>query len=406
VADDGASDRFEHLFAERVRAAAGGDVYGAWRSVSAPDAVSLSFGFPYPASFPDGKLVAAAETVVDEAPDDALQYGGGGDADRLPAVVAARERERGVDCGEDEVVLTNGASHAIDLVCRVLLDPGDPVVVAAPTFMGALSILRNHAPELVTAPVDDGGLDVDAVAAELRRRREAGEPLPKLLYVVPNFQNPTGVTLTRARRERLLELAAEYDFLVLSDDAYGDLRYDGEAVPPLAALDDAGRVVRVGTFSKTIAPGVRTGWAVAHESVAARLERTKAGGPNVFVRGVVARFCEAGHLAARLPALRRTYAERRDHMLACLDEHLPPAASWTEPAGGFFVWVTLPEGLDAAELLPAAAEEGVTYLPGGMFHADGGGERSVRLSFSQVPLEAMTAGVAALGRTVADAMGD
>lgn len=403
---DGGRDRFDHLFAERVRATLGQDAYGSWRAIDAPGAVSLRFGFPYPGSFPNDELVAAVEAVFEAEGNGALQYGGGEDADELPGIVAARARERGVDCTAENVVLTSGSSHAIDQVCRTLLDPGDPVFLPAPTFMGALSIIRDHGPEIVSFPVDEGGLDVDAIAAELARRREAGRPLPKLLYVVPNFQNPTGVTLSPTRRERILELAAEYDFLVVEDDPYGDLRYDGEDLPPLAALDGGDRVIRIGTFSKTIAPGVRTGWAVAHEAVAAQLARPNAGRPNTITRSVVARFCEAGHLAARLPDLRAAYAERRDHMLACLDERMPAGVEWTEPEGGFFVWVTLPEGLDAEALLPVAADHGVTYLPGAMFYPDDGGERSLRLSFSHPPLDEMTAGVAALGRAVDEELSD
>lgn len=397
---DERDDRFDHLFAPRVRATLDQDAYGSWRAIDAPDAVSLSFGFPFPGSFPNDELVEAAADLFAAEGDSALQYGGGEYAGQLSAVVAARERERGVDCDPAEVVLTSGASHAIDQVCRTVLEPGDPVFLSAPTFMGALSILRNHGPELVSFPVDDDGIDVAAVERELAARREDGRPLPKLLYVVPNFQNPTGVTLSRDRRERVLELAAEYDFLVLEDDAYGDLRYDGDDVAPLAALDDEGRVVRVGTFSKTIAPGVRTGWAVAHEAVAAQLSRTNAARPNVFTRGVLARYAEAGHLEETLPELRAAYERRRDHMLDCLAEHLPAGAGWTEPEGGFFVWVTLPEGTDAEALLETAAEEGVTYLPGALFYPDGGGERSLRLSFSHVGLEEMDDGVAALGRAV------
>lgn len=404
MTEDDRTDRFDHLFAPRVRASLDQDAYGSWRAISAPDAVSLSFGFPFPDSFPNDDLVAAAADVFEAEGDRALQYGGGEYADQLAGVVAERERERGVDCDEDEVVLTAGASHAIDLVCRTVLEPGDPLFLSAPTFMGALSIFRNHGPEITGFPVDDDGIDVDAVVAELKRRADAGRPLPNLLYVVPNFQNPTGVTLPRDRRERLLELAAEYDFLVLEDDAYGDLRYDGEDVPPLAALDDAGRVVRVGTFSKTIAPGVRTGWAVAHEAVAAQLSRMNASGPNTFTRGVLARYYEAGHLASTLPDLRAAYAERRDHMLATLEEAMPAGTEWTEPEGGFFVWVTLPAGVDAEDLLEVAAEEGVTYLPGEMFHPDGGGERSLRLSFSHVSMDDLAAGVAALGRATAEAL--
>jgi 2-aminoadipate transaminase len=394
------SSRVDHLFSETVRETLGQSAYGAWREVDAPGAVSLAFGFPFPGSFPYDELLAAAGAVVEAEPDRMLQYGGGEHADRLPELVAGRERDRGVDCSDEAVVLTGGANHAIDLVCRLFLDPGDHLLTGAPTFMGALSSFGNHAVEVTGVPVDGDGLDVGAVEAELRERRAGGRPVPKLVYAVPTFQNPTGITLPRDRREHLLELAAEFDFAVLEDDAYGELRYDGDDVPPLAALDDAGRVVRVGTFSKTVAPGVRTGWAVAHEEVAAQLRRLNAGGPNVFTQGTVARYVE-DHFEDNVDRLRAAYAERRDHMLDCLDAHMPDGTDWTEPEGGFFVWVTLPEGVDAEALLPAAAEEGVTYLPGEMFYPDGGGERSLRLSFSHVDLGAMEEGVAALGRAAA-----
>lgn len=398
--------RFDHLFAPKVRETIGESAYGSWRAISAPEAVSLSFGFPFPDAFPNDELVAAAEAVFAAEGDTALQYGGGAYADRLTDVVREREGARGVDCTSEELVLTGGASHALDLVCRTFLAPGDEVFLAAPTFMGALSVFRNHGAAVQGFPVDADGMDVDAMATELAARREDGRQLPTLVYVVANFQNPTGVTLSRARRERLLELATEYDFVVVSDDAYVDLRYEGEAVAPLAALDDAGRVIRQGTFSKTIAPGVRTGWIVVHEEIAAQLSRANAGGTNTFTRGVLARYCEAGHLEETLPELRSAYGERRDHMLVCLAERMPAGVEWTEPEGGFFVWVTLPEGLDAEELLTVAAEEGVTYLPGELFYAGDGGERGLRLSFSHVPLDEMEAGVAALGRATRTALED
>jgi 2-aminoadipate transaminase len=293
-------------------------------------------------------------------------------------------------------MLANGATDALDSVCQTFLEPGDRMFVEAPTFMGALGLFRNYGVELTGFPLDDDGVDLDAVADELAARRESERDLPTVFYTIPNFQNPTGTTLSRDRRERLLELAAEYGFVVIEDDAYGDLRYYGEDVPPLKALDDEGRVVRVGTFSKTIAPGIRTGWVIAHEEILERVRGVSAGGTNTFTRGVVGRFCGDGRLEENVAELREAYRERRDHMLRCLDEEMPAAVEWTEPDGGFFVWVELPEGLDAGELLSDAADEGVVYLPGSMFFPDDRGENCLRLSFSHVSFEEMERGVAAL----------
>ncbi|MDS0294552.1 PLP-dependent aminotransferase family protein [Halogeometricum luteum] len=378
-----------------------GEGYGAWRSITAPDAVSLVFGFPYPESFPNEELVAAARAVFDEEGDVALQYTGGEYAGALADVVAEHARDRGVDCDPGDVVLTNGSTRAIDAVCRTFLEPGDGVFAEAPTFMGALNLFRGYDAAVTGLPTDADGLDVGALETELAARRAAGRPAPKLLYTIPTFQNPTGATMPLERRRRLLELAAEYDFVVLEDDAYGALRYDGDPVPPLKALDEEGRVVRVGTFSKTIAPGVRTGWVVAEGEIREQVERMNPGGTNTFTRGVLARYCREGHFERNVEAFRGEYERRRDRMLDALDAHMPPEATWTDPDGGFFVWVTLPEGLDSAALLPEAAEEGVLYLPGEHFYPDGGderGERGLRLSFSYAAPDEIDRGIEGLAR--------
>jgi 2-aminoadipate transaminase len=392
------SGAFDHLFTAAVRDGLGEEGYGSWRSIDEPDAVSLSFGFPYPESFPHDELVAAAEAVFEEESDTALQYGGGDYADRLVEVVAERERERGIDCGTENVLLTNGATHAIDVVCHTFLERGDEVFVEAPTFMGTLKLLGNYGVEITGFGNDADGLRVDAVAEELERREEVGETTPKLLYTIPTFQNPTGTTLTRERRERLLDLAEAHDFVVVEDDAYDALRYHGEDLPPLAALDRSGRVVRTNTFSKTVAPGVRSGWVLADEEILEEVTRMRAGGANTFTQGVLGRYCTEGPFEENVAELRRRYAERRDHMLDRLEEHMPPGTDWTEPDGGFFVWVTLPECIDTAELLPRAAAEGVTYLPGELFFPDDRGDNCLRLSFSHVSPEEMERGIAALAR--------
>ncbi|WP_331234395.1 aminotransferase-like domain-containing protein [Natronorarus salvus] len=396
--------RFDHLFTETVRETLEDSAYGAWRSVSSADAVPLGLGFPFPESFPNDELVDAAGAVFDVEGDVALQYGGGEYAEHLEEVVADRARARGIDCGEGELLLTNGSTHAIDSVCRAFLDPEESIVVEAPTFMGALSVFRNYGVEVTGIDVDRDGLDVEALAAELRARDERGDALPTLVYTIANFQNPTGTTLSADRRHRLLDLAAEYDFVILEDDAYGELRFDGEPLPTLAELDDEGRVVHVGTFSKTIAPGVRTGWVIGHEEIVREVRGLAAGGTNTFTRGVLGRYCAEGRLEEGVPELRRAYEERRDHLLRCLESSMPPEATWTEPEGGFFVWVELPEGIDTEELLPRAAEEGVVYLPGSMFYPDDRGENGLRLSYSQASPEGMERGIAALARTVRSAL--
>lgn len=422
---DDRTGRFDHLFAGPVRERIGESAYGSWRSIDDPDAVSLSFGFPFPDALPAEELAAVTEATLDEEGPAALSYVGGDYAAALTDVVVERAVERGIDCEPDEVLLTNGATHGLDSVCRTFLDPGDSMIVEAPTFMGALSLFRNFGVEIEGVGVDEDGMDVDALAEELAQRREGGRKeekagergerevtedsaadLPPLVYTIPNFQNPTGTTLSLERRERLLELAEEYDFLILEDDAYGDLRYSGDPVPSLAALDDAGRVIRVGTFSKTIAPGIRTGWVIADAELMAQIEGVTAGGTNNFTRSVVGNYAASGMLAENVAWLRGEYEERRDRMLAALEEHMPEGATWTEPDGGFFVWVELPSGIDTDELLPDAADEGVVYLPGELFYPDDRESNGLRISFSHVSHEAIDEGIQALAKATEEAMSE
>jgi len=402
TAEPEAAVPFENLFAEAARSTMGDSPYGAWRSIGDDDAVSLSFGFPFPDALPADELAAVTEAVLAEDGAQVLQYGGGEDSERLPDQIAGRLARRGIDRDPAGVEPTNGATHAIDVICRAFLDPGDPVVVESPTFMGALGVFRNYGAEIVGIEADAGGVDVGALERELRDRRARGDRLPPLVYTIPTFQNPTGTTLTDDRRDRLLELAAEFDFVVIEDDAYADLRYDGDDVTPMAARG-SDRVLHVGTFSKTIAPGVRTGWIDGPEPVVDQLSRLNPGGTNTLTQSVVSRYCAAGYLEENVRRLRDAYRERRDHMLDALARDLPEGATWTEPDGGFFVWVELP-GVDTADLLSTAVEEGVVYLPGTMFYADARESNALRISFSYASPDGMDRAVAALGRAARDAM--
>lgn len=392
-------DAVEQLFAPGVSEAINRSPYGSWRAIADADAVALSFGFPAPSLFPEAELTTAVERVIAADGPGVLQYGTDEYADALESFASDRAAERGIDQEQTALTLTNGATHAIDTICRAFLEPGDVIAVGDPTFMGALGVFRNHGVEFLSVPVGADGIDEEALAESLERRAKAGKPLPKLLYTVPNFQNPTGTTQSVATRERLLSLAEEYDFAVLEDDAYGALGYERETLPPLAALDTQRRVIRVGTFSKTIAPGLRIGWVVGPQVAVDAVDTLAAGGTNTFSRSVAGYYCTEGHFERRLPALRDAFETRRDRLLSSLDTHMPARTNWTEPDGGFFSWVQLPDGLDTQAMLEDAAEAGVTYLPGSMFGVDADHSNCLRLSFSYADPDQIEEGVRILAKT-------
>lgn len=400
MSEDNRSSAIDHLLTDPVHAALDRSAYGDWRKIASADAVALSFGFPDPDLFPEPELVESVEAVLREDGENELQYGGGEYTAALESFLVEQEKERGVDFETEELLVTNGATHAIDSVCRAFLERGDTILVEGPTFMGVLGVFRNFGVDIVTVPVDNEGMDADALRDILESRRERGLDSPKLLYTIPDYHNPTGTTLSRARRERVLELSRAHDFAIIEDGAYSDMWFGEEPPPALTALDDAGRVVRVGTFSKTVAPGVRLGWLTAPSPIYRAVRSVAAGGTNTFTQGVIGRYCQGGHFDALVPEMRRTYAEKRDHMLAELETHMPADATWTEPDGGFFVWVELPDGMDTSGMLDGAIDAGVTYLPGSMFYPDGGGENALRLSFTFVKQDEITAGIETLGACI------
>lgn len=397
MSDEVSQPTISHLYSRPVSNRDTTFIASDWREAVTDESVLLTYGYPYPDSFPYDELQDALDILISTEPEDALQYGGATSARKLDSIIADRLQYRGFSCSAENVVVTNGAMNGIDLVCRTFLDPTDSVLLEAPTFVWTLSVVRNHGVELIGIPVDDEGVDVSEMEQNLRERRRSSAPMPKLFYTIPNFQNPTGVTLSKNRRKYLLELAAEFDFVILEDDAYGELRYDGSDIEPLYLMDDTGRVIHIGSFSKLIGPGIRTGWVIADEAVIERISALHTGGPNVLVKGMIAEYLDSGHLKKAIPNLRDAYRKRRDHVLDCLEKYMPADCTWTEPAGGFFVWVELPEGIDAASMLSAAGREGIVYLPGEMFYPGStGGENCLRLSFSHVSLPDMDRAIQAL----------
>ena len=366
-------------------------------------AISFAWGFPDPALFPIEALTVTTAAVLRESHATALQYGVSTGLPELVGAVLARLRHtEGLDLPLAGCLITSGASQGIGLAARALLEPGDPVLLETPAWPGVLNTLRRLQARIIPVPMDAEGLDVTAAEATLVALAGEGTR-PRLLYTVPSFQNPAGLTLSLARRQALLDLARRYQLLILEDEAYRDLAYDGPVPPSLLALDPDGRVLRVGTFSKILAAGLRLGWALGPPEALARLAALKDDlGTSPFTSSVTAAYMATGALEPHIARLVAAYREKRDAMLAALARHFPPGATWTEPAGGFFVWVTLPPGLDSARLLPAARAAGVDFLPGrACFPDPATGAPFIRFAFSLLSPGQIDEGIARLGRVIA-----
>jgi 2-aminoadipate transaminase len=319
----------------------------------------------------------------------------------------------GIRATVENVLLTSGAQQALDLMGRILLNPGDPILTENPTYLGALQAWRGYQADFVSVPIDDEGLQIDL----LQETMCAG---PKFMYILPNFQNPGGVTLSLERRQTLVATADRYGCPIVEDDPYGELRFEGEHLPPLVVLDadrlnhrapdshfDRGNVIYVSTFSKTLAPGLRLGWMVAPRGVIQRAVMAKQGmdlHTSSFVQRVVHEVVRDGFLPGHVRRIRDVYRQRRDLMLAELERHFPPGVRWTRPQGGLFLWAMLPEQIDSVALLKRAVENKVAFVPGANFYPDGSGHNTMRLNFSNATPEQIEVGIQRLGQVIADTL--
>ena len=358
--------------------------------------ISFAGGMPAPGLFPVERLREAADTVLTERGAEALQYGPTEGYAPLREWVADQLRVAGAAAvTADNVLIVSGSQQALDLVGKIFLDPGDAVVVAAPTYMGALRAFDAYEPRYLSVPTDDEGMVPDALEAALKER-------PKLAYVIPNFDNPTGVTLSLERRRRLTELAGHYGVPVVEDNPYGELRFEGDALPHLVALEP--NVIYCGTFSKIMVPGFRLAWVVAPPEVIALLTRAKQAADlhtATFTQMVAHEVTKDGFMAAQVPRVRNYYRTQRDLMVRALETYMPPEVRFTRPGGGMFLWGTLPEGLNASDIAYEAVKQDVAYVPGETFFADGTGLNTLRLSYSVATPEEIDTGVKRLAQVFA-----
>lgn len=394
------TSRFATLYSSRARALP--DAPRMAGNKGTPPRISFIYGFPDAGSLPGQQVAEATARAMEHSAEKALQYGGVlGVPVLVEELLTKLRRDQGIEADTANVIITSGASQAVELILEALLDRGDIVLAEQPTWSGFNVGVTNAGARVVPIGIDAHGTDVDQLEAELTAYRDAGTPA-KFIYVIPNFQNPTGVTMTLERRQRIVELANEFDTILLEDDAYFDLRYEGDFLPTLYSLDTNRRTVYLGTFSKMMGAGMRLGWAIAPPELITKLAILKMeGGSGIFASYVAAEWMPE-HLTDHIGQLREIYRTRRDIMLDALEKHMPEGATWTRPEGGFFVWVTLPESIDVTEMVPMIRERGVDILPGSACFADGSGRNTMRLSFSFATDDLIPEGIEILGQVFRD----
>jgi 2-aminoadipate transaminase len=394
-------DPWLNAYADRAHGMRASEIRALFAVANRPEVVSLAGGMPYLEGLPLDVLADMTRRVVATRGTVALQYGSGQGDETLREQILDVMRLEGIDAHPDDVVVTTGSQQALDLVTRIFVNPGDVVVAEAPSYVGALGVFRAYQADVVHVPLDEHGLVPSALEETLTALEREGRRV-KLLYTVPNFHNPAGVTLSAERRPQILEIARRHGVLVLEDNPYGLLGFSGEPLPALRSLDADG-VIYLGSFSKTFAPGYRVGWAVAPHAVREKL--VLASESSILSPSNASQLSISAYLATcdwrgQIKAFRELYRERRDAMVGALAEHLPDA-SWTVPDGGFYTWVRLPEGLDAKAMLPRAVTARVAYVPGTAFYFDDRGHDHMRLSFCFPTPERIREGVRRLAGVVA-----
>ena len=369
-------------YASRAHAMRASEIRALFAVASRPEVVSLAGGMPYVQALPIEMLTDTVERLLRERGPVALQYGSGQGDVTLREQILDVIGEVGISAHPDDIVVTTGSQMALDLVTRVFCNPGDVVLVESPSYVGALGVFRAYECDVVHVAMDDQGLEPTALREAIAAVRASGRSI-KLIYTIPSFHNPAGVTQGPERRREILAIAREAGIALLEDDPYGLLGFEGE--PPRAIrADDADGVIYLGSFSKTIASGLRVGWAVAPHGVRDKLVLAAEAAvlcPSNYAQLTVSEYLATQPWREQIKSFREVYRERRDAMLDALDTLMPAGTTWTVPAGGFYSWLTLPEGLDATAMAPRAIANLVAYVPGTGFYVDGQGRRNMRLSY-------------------------
>jgi len=394
------------LYSSRIDSMGHSDVVSIMKLAERPEVISFAGGFPDPATFLLEEIKEVFEEVLAQWGGTVLGYGPTAGIAPFREWLAEHMTQLGRPSKVEECLVTTGGIAALDLICKVLLDPGDVVIVGEPAYVAALHVIRSYQGRFAGVPIDDKGMQPDALKSVLEDL-QSDSLRPKFIYLVPSFQNPTGVTLSERRRKRIIEIAIEYNVPIIEDAAYHDLRFEG-AAPPLLASLDAQNVIHINTFSKIFNPGVRIGWVTAHQELIGTLALAKQGQDQCSTtigQYLAFAFASKGLIERQTSTAIEIYRRKRDAMLAALENHFPQSAHWTKPQGGFYTWVTLPKEIDTEALLPRAIEDAsVAYVAGPAFYHNRSGKEHMRLCYSYVPESQTEEGVRRLGQLVSRLM--
>ena len=381
-------------FAERVNLMQSSAIREILKVTEQPEMISFAGGLPAPELFPLEGMKEAFNYVLSSDPS-VLQYSTTEGFLPLREYITLKMQEKGIATAPENILITNGSQQALDLLAKLLINPGDVVLVEKPSYLGALQVFQSYQPRFIDIPTDDEGIDVAALEQAIKEHR------PKLIYLTPTFKNPTGVTLSNDRRRAVAKIVQENEVPLIEDDPYGELRYYGDPVPPIKSFDETGWVIYLSTFSKTIAPGLRLGWIVADVDLMKKLVLAKQGTDlhtGTLVQRAAYHYLVNYNVTDHVEKIRLEYGRRRDVMLKEMEEHLPPSISWTKPQGGMFLWVMLPEGFDSIKLLTRAIEEKVAYVPGAPFYSHGECLNTLRLNFSNSTPDKIKIGIKRLAK--------
>lgn len=400
---------WDYRYAQRTQRMKSSAIRELLKLTEQPDIISFAGGLPAPEVFPVEEFREACNRVLRDHGPIALQYGTSEGYQPLREMIARHTMRYGIQVTADNIMITSGSQQALDLLGKIFINHGDRIIVESPTYLGALQAWNIYGAEYVTVPSDEYGIQTDSLEAALR----AG---PKFIYVLPNFQNPTGVTIPLERRLKLVELADRYGVPIIEDDPYGQLRFEGNHISPIVVLDEklhvknghyTGNVIYLSTFSKTLAPGIRLAWVIAPPEVIRKLVMAKQGSDlhtATFNQMVAHEVAKGGFLDKHVHHICQVYHERRDAMLESLEENMPQGVHWTHPQGGLFLWVTIPETMSTVDLFKEAVKEKVAYVPGISFYPDGSGHNTMRLNFSYANPEMINEGIARLAKVIRNNM--
>ncbi|OPL07896.1 MAG: aminotransferase [delta proteobacterium ML8_F1] len=389
-------------YAERMDNLKASEIREILKLTERPEVISFAGGLPAPELFPIEEMKVVSRKVLEEMGQAALQYSATEGYPPLRKAITERMKVFGIESDPDEILITSGSQQGLDFCAKIFIDPGDVVVVESPSYLGAINAFKAYQCNFVEVPTDQDGMLMEDLENVLKNT-----PNVKYIYVIPDFQNPTGKTWSVERRKAFMALANQYDVPVVEDNPYGELRFEGEIPPSLKSMDPENRVIFLGTFSKTFTPGLRMGWVLAEKSILEKFILVKQGADlqtNSMTQRELAMFLEMYDLDAHIEKIKNVYRKRRDIMLKTMEETFPEGVTWTYPNGGLFTWVEFPEHINTRDLMVEAIKKNVACVPGGSFYPNGGRENAIRVNYSNMPEDRIVEGIKRLAEVIREAL--